>query len=251
MATEPPEDSGAPSALARSMGKNSALLSAFALLATVGIAGTFVLTKARIAEQEYQARARALLEIVPKSRHDNDLLSDSATLASAEAIEALRLNGSGAAYTARRDGEAIAVIFPSVAPDGYTGDIELLVGVDRDGRIAGVRITKHRETPGLGDKVDLRKSAWALSFNGASLREPTLSRWGVKKDGGHFDQFTGATITPRAVVAAVRRTLQYAERHRETLFGNPQSGERGEGGEGGAAPSEPTDPSGPDTPDTP
>ena len=110
------------------------------------------------------------------------------------------------------------MIIPAVARDGYTGDIELIVGVNEDGTIAGVRALAQRETPGLGDKVDLKKSDWMLGFNGRSLKNPTLSGWAVKKDNGVFDQFTGATITPRAVVAAILRVLQFAETNRETLF---------------------------------
>ena len=121
-------------------------------------------------------------------------------------------------YIARQGGKAVAVIIPVVAPDGYSGDIELIVGVNREGSIAGVRALSHRETPGLGDKVDINKSDWVLGFDGRSLTNPDLNGWAVKKDKGVFDQFTGATITPRAVVAATLRALQFAEANRKTLF---------------------------------
>jgi electron transport complex protein RnfG len=121
-------------------------------------------------------------------------------------------------YIARQGGKAVAVIIPVVAPDGYSGDIELIVGVNREGTIAGVRALSHRETPGLGDKVDINKSDWVLGFEGRSLTNPDLNGWAVKKDKGVFDQFTGATITPRAVVAATLRALQFAEANRKTLF---------------------------------
>src|SRR5690606_24060195 len=109
-------------------------------------------------------------------------------------------------------------LVPAVAPDGYSGAMRMLVGVNRDGTLAGVRVLTHRETPGLGDKVDLSKSDWILGFNGRSLGNPEPDRWGVKKDGGEFDQFTGATITPRAVTAQVKRVLQQVEQSRTLLF---------------------------------
>ena len=132
--------------------------------------------------------------------------------------DALNLREPKQIYRARRDGEVVAVIIPAVAPDGYTGDIELIVGVNRDGSIAGVRALSHKETPGLGDKVDTRKSDWVRDFEGRSLANPGLDGWAVKKDKGVFDQFTGATITPRAVVAATLRALQFAEANRKMLF---------------------------------
>jgi electron transport complex protein RnfG len=112
----------------------------------------------------------------------------------------------------------VGVILPATARDGYSGDIELLVGVTADGEIAGARVVSHKETPGLGDGIDTKKSPWIMSFDGTSLVSPSQPDWGVKKDGGAFDQFTGATVTPRAVVAAIRRTLEYQALHRDRLF---------------------------------
>ena len=226
MATDGGDGAGRAALLIRFAARNGGMLAGFALAATAGIAGTFALTQARIAEQELRARSRALLEIVPPSRHDNRPLEDTVTLAAPQQLSLDRSEPAHAAFIARRGADAVAAILPAVAPDGYTGDIHLLVGVNRDGSVAGVRVTHHRETPGLGDKVELRKSDWVLSFNGASLGSPKPARWAVKKDGGDFDQFTGATITPRAVVAAVKRALEYAERQRPALFA-----ERGGDGE--------------------
>jgi len=107
---------------------------------------------------------------------------------------------------------------PTVAPDGYSGDIKLIVGINLDGTIAGVRALSHKETPGLGDKVDLRKSNWILNFNGRSLLQPSIEQWAVKKDGGTFDQFTGATITPRAVVKSVKKALLFFQQQRDVIF---------------------------------
>jgi Na+-translocating ferredoxin:NAD+ oxidoreductase subunit G len=121
-------------------------------------------------------------------------------------------------YRARRNGETIAIVIAPVAPDGYSGSIRLLVGIDREGRVLGVRVTAHKETPGLGDAIDKRKSPWILGFDGKSLQDPPAARWAVRKDGGDFDEFTGATITPRAVVGAVAGALVYFERHRDELL---------------------------------
>src|SRR5690606_7665772 len=112
-------------------------------------------------------------------------------------------------------------ILPVETADGYSGTIRLLVGIDAEGRLTGVRVLQHNETPGLGDKVELRKDDWILGFDGLSLRNPVASGWQVKKDGGDFDQFVGATITPRAVVAAVYNALQFFDLNRENLL-NPQ-----------------------------
>ena len=122
------------------------------------------------------------------------------------------------AYRARLQGEPVAVIFNSVAPDGYNGKIHLLVGVNIDASLAGVRVVKHAETPGLGDAIEIRKSPWIRGFDGKSLNNPDQAGWRVKRDGGEFDQLTGATITPRAIVAAVRNTLLYYQQNADMIF---------------------------------
>ncbi len=124
-------------------------------------------------------------------------------------------------FRARRDGEIVAVAIPVVTHRGYSGDIRLLVGVDAGGEVRGVRVLEQNETPGLGDKIKADKTDWILGFTGRSLGNPPPEGWAVKKDGGVFDQFTGATISPRAVVEAVETTLEYTERHRAELFGTP------------------------------
>jgi Na+-translocating ferredoxin:NAD+ oxidoreductase RnfG subunit len=126
---------------------------------------------------------------------------------------------SGESIQVVRDDSAVPVAFivPSVAPEGYSGDIRLLVGLDLQGTVTGVRATEHRETPGLGDKVDTKKSNWILGFNGKSLNDP-LNGWAVKKDGGDFDAFTGATITPRAVVTQVEAVLLFYQENRAELI---------------------------------
>jgi electron transport complex protein RnfG len=119
----------------------------------------------------------------------------------------------------RRAGTTVAVLLNVVAPDGYAGPIRLLVAVDAAGRVLGVRVLEHRETPGLGDAIESRRSDWLRGFDGRSLVDPPRDRWEVRRDGGDFDQFTGATVTPRAVVRAVRKTLVHVERHHDELFG--------------------------------
>jgi len=206
--------------LGRSIRQNSTILGIFALATAGVIAFIYQATASRIADAQYRAAQKALLEIVPADRHNNDLLGDTITLDSVQ-LEALGIKTDETGYLARMDGIPVAVILPSVAPDGYSGDIRMIVGVNRDGTVAGVRVLNHRETPGLGDKLELAKSSWILGFDGKSLGNPEPDRWQVKKDGGEFDQFTGATITPRAVISRVRDTLQFVEKHQSALFARP------------------------------
>jgi len=203
--------------LGSSIGKNALLLAAFALVTTALLAITAQLTKERIAKSEREAQQKALFEIVPRNRHDNDLLTETIPVPQ-EAWAGLGLKSGGDIYVARHTDDTIAVIIPAVAPDGYSGDIRMIVGINADGSIAGVRILDHHETPGLGDKIELKKNSWILDFNGKSAQQPALPHWKVKKDGGDFDQFAGATITPRAVVNQVRRVLEFADSHRDQLF---------------------------------
>ncbi len=129
-------------------------------------------------------------------------------------------------FRARHDGEVTAVAIPVVTHRGYSGDIRLLIGVDTEGEIQGVRVIQQRETPGLGDKIKADKTDWILGFSGRSLGDPPAESWAVRKDGGRFDQFTGATVSPRAVVGAVKEALIYVERHRPELFGRAAEASR-------------------------
>lgn len=194
------------------------LLAACALLAAALLAGTHALTKDRIAEENRRAQLAALAIVLPASLHDNDPLADEI------AVRAPLWLGTQTplrAWRARRAGTPSALVLEAVAPDGYAGPIRLLVGVDAQGRVLGVRITEHRETPGLGDWIEARKSDWIEAFTGRSLADPEPGRWKVKRDGGEFDQFAGATVTPRAVVQAVRRVLDYVARHGAQLYAAP------------------------------
>lgn len=201
--------------ISRSMLKNALVLGLFA----IGTVGSVALlqqgTAERIAAAEREAQVRALAEILPAGSYDNHLLDNRIELDAPE----LGHRSPQSAYLALKAGQPSALILPVTAPDGYSGAIHLLVGIFADGRLAGVRVLSHRETPGLGDKIELAKSDWVRSFEGKSLSNPSEERWAVKKDRGDFDQFAGATITPRAVVKAVHGALRYFDTHRAQLLG--------------------------------
>lgn len=201
-------------ALGQSITRNAIGLALFAVITAGTIALTHAFTQERIQDQVRQAEAGALLEILPEDLHDNDLLQDTVNIGPSDK---LGLKTGAQAHIARQDGAVTGIILPAVAPNGYSGEIRMLVGIDDSGEILGVRVTQHRETPGLGDKVETKKSGWIYSFNGKSLESIPSDQWAVVKDGGQFDQFTGATITPRAVVSAVHGALQYFEENRPAL----------------------------------
>lgn len=190
------------------------LLALFSAAGTGLVAFTQQQTAERIAANEREALLRSLTAMVPKRSIDNDIITDRAL------INNLELLGGDAiqVYLGRKAGQPVAAVFASVVPDGYSGPIKLLVAVMVDGTLGGVRIVSHKETPGLGDKVEERRSDWVYSFNGKSLDNPKQLLWKVKRDGGIFDQFTGATITPRSIVKAVKNTLIYFRENGKTLF---------------------------------
>ena len=201
--------------LRQSIFRSSIGLGLFAVFTVGLISVTWVMTREKIETQVRAYEAKALMEILPAGTHDNVLVDAKIRL---EPARLLSSPDQREAYVALYDGEVSAVILPVTAPDGYSGRIELLVGINRNGTLAGVRAITHKETPGLGDKINTNVSDWILGFAGKSLGNPTAGGWAVKKDGGEFDQFTGATITPRAVVAAVYRALQYFEENRNSLL---------------------------------
>lgn len=203
--------------LLSSISKNSLLLGGFALFIAAILAGTYSQTHERIQQAQRAAQQKALYEIIPRDQHENDLLADTVTIP-ASALAELGLKQASQVHIARQSGQVSAIIIPAVAPDGYSGDIHLIIGVMRDGSIAGVRVVAHNETPGLGDKMDVQKGRWIFSLDNRSLTNPELAGWAVKKDGGVFDQFTGATITPRAIINAVKRALIVVKREHELFF---------------------------------
>jgi electron transport complex protein RnfG len=197
------------------------ILGLFAVSGTGLVALTRAGTAERIAENERQALLRNLHQIVRPEEHDNDLYADLIQVHD----PLLGSNGPVTVYRARKGGLPVAAVIASIAPEGYGGDIKLLVGIRYDGTLAGVRVISHKETPGLGDAIEAERSDWILGFTGRSLGEPDDKKWKVKKDGGVFDQFSGATITPRAVVKAVYNTLRYYRQHREALYAKAEAGE--------------------------
>lgn len=200
--------------------RSGQVLGLFAIAAAGMLAGTHALTADRIRESGKQHLLRRLQEVLPRGAYDNDIAADRIEVVSAQ----LNAGQPVVVYRARRGAEPVAAVMTIAAPDGYSGAIRLLVGIGHDGRLTGVRVTGHQETPGLGDKVDSQRSDWILGFDGRSLSDPSGNGWGVKKDGGVFDQFAGATITPRAVVKAVHRSLQYFGQNREALFAGTAAG---------------------------
>lgn len=203
------------------MRKNALTLALFALACTAVVALTHQLTRHTIVEQEQAQLLNVLDELLPQSSHDEPLfdhcvmLSNKQFLGSSDALPV---------FTAIKNGQIQGYAIETIAPDGYSGEIKLVVGVDADGTLSGVRVLNHNETPGLGDKIELKKSPWVLNFNGKSLAGENDMRWAVRSDGGQFDAFTGATITPRAVVKAVRKVLLLVNQQPQLLTQAPACG---------------------------
>lgn len=204
--------------IVRNMTISAVLLGLFAISGTGVVAYTYEKTKQRIAENERDTMVKSLHALIAPKEHNNDLYRDIIRVKDASL---LGTDDPVTVYRARMNNLPVAAILNSVAPDGYSGNIYLLVAVRYNGSLAGVRVVKHRETPGLGDGIDIDRSNWILGFNGKSLSKPADKDWRVKRDGGVFDQLTGATITPRAVVKAVRNTLRYYAANKDRLFNTP------------------------------
>ena len=186
----------------------------------IGIAIVILVSVRAWVEPQIEAAQKAALQaslnaLIPTDAYDNDLLHDTKQVV---APDYLGTDQPVTIYRARKAGKPVAVLFETIAPDGYSGAIHLLVGIRADGSLLGVRVLEHRETPGLGDKIEKAKSNWIDNFTGKRLTPDNTTQWAVKKDGGMFDQFTGATITPRAVVKAVKKALEFFNANRETLW---------------------------------
>ena len=180
-------------------------LGVFAFFGVILLASVQWLTKDDIAENIRQRHLVKLHEIISPESYDNDLLGSMQQ----QQVSASGLSNTAKVYTVKLKGQKVAKVFEINSLEGYSGSIALLVGINlKDQSLRGVRVISHKETPGLGDKIETSKADWILQFNGKSLVSPSVKKWQVKKDGGVFDQFTGATITPRAVVNAVRETLK-------------------------------------------
>ncbi|MGL1955707.1 MAG: electron transport complex subunit RsxG [Colwellia sp.] len=201
------------------MQKNSKILALFAIACTLIVALVNELTIDKIKTQQQKYLLKTLHSIIEPSRYNNNITADCITMNSVM----LGTNDVQTAYIARKDAQVIAMALTSTAPDGYNGTINLIVAVNIDGTVSGVRVLKHQETPGLGDKIELKKSKWITSFTGKKVLDKNDSRWAVSKDNGMFDQFTGATITPRAVVKAVKNTVLYFNEHKDSLLTHPNA----------------------------
>ena len=200
--------------------RTAAVLLTFVVVFTGLLAFAFQITRPAILASAAAEKMKLIGEILPPSRYDNDLLADTLTL---PATAELGLSDPSVVYRARRDGQPVALVFEAIAPDGYSGKIRLAVAVNADGTVAGVRVIAHKETPGLGDYIEPRKDRkrarpWITQFDGRSLNNPAERGWKVKKDGGDFDANAGATVTPRAIVKAVKKALSYIAAHQDQLY---------------------------------
>ena len=201
--------------LTQHMSRSAILLGLFALVGTGLVAVIFSGTEEPIAEAERAHMLRSLHSVIKPELHDNDIFTDTIDVTSKQY---LGTNKPVPVYRARKNGLPVALAITPTTSEGYVGPIKLLVGIDIKGTVIGVRVLSHRETPGLGDAIDEKRSDWIFGFDGHSLKNPESSDWRVRRDGGYFDQFTGATITPRAVVKAVHNALIFFEKNKEQLF---------------------------------
>lgn len=209
------------------IGKNmlisGTLLGAFAIAGTALVAFTFDTTAEHIAHNKREYTLSKLHELISPDEHDNKLESDTIEITDSRLGSTQKM----LVYRARKEEQPVAAIVQTIAPDGYSGTIEMLVAIRMDSTLAGVRVVAHKETPGLGDAIEIRKSDWIRQFEKRSLEQPNPEHWKVKRDGGAFDQITSATISSRAVVKAVYNTLQYFKEHRQELFKNGTVQDRG------------------------
>jgi len=207
-----------------SITRNAMLLGLFAVICTGAIALINVITKPLILKQEQIALQNNINELLTSDRYDNDIIGTCFLVVDENLL------GNDApkqVYVATKNQQPVAALIQTSTLTGYSGEIKLLVGIDYDGKVTGVRVNSHTETPGLGDKIQTNKSDWILSFDGQSYQASEDKIWEVKKDGGNFDAFTGATITPRAVIYAVKDALIYFQNNKQQLFSTqPNCGEQ-------------------------
>ncbi|RYU71224.1 electron transport complex subunit RsxG [Aliivibrio finisterrensis] len=196
------------------MKKSSLVLALFAIASTALVTITFALTKDQIAYQQQQQLLSTLNQVVPKAQHDNELYKACVLVKNPEALGTAQPMP---IYLASLNGKHSGAAIEAIAPDGYSGAIKIIVGVDSDAMVTGVRVLSHQETPGLGDKIDIRITRWVDAFLGKTVDNFQDKSWAVQKDGGQFDQFTGATITPRAVVKAVKKAVWFYKTHQDEL----------------------------------
>jgi len=204
--------------LVKHTAKTTWVMVAFAIIGTLTLAIMHTVTKAPIVRAEAVVRMSLFSQILPADLHDNDLLQDAVKQ---PAGGDLGNRDETLIYRARLTKAPSAVIMEVTAPDGYSGDIKLLVAIKANGEVLGARVLDHRETPGLGDYIDIAHSNWIKNFDTQSLEKRNDEGWRVKKDGGQFDFVTGATITPRAVIKAVHKALKFYDGHQQAIFETP------------------------------
>ena len=194
----------------RAISKNALALGAAAAICVAILSLVNQQTAARISEQRLAAKLAILSEVLPNADAGQALLQDCLQVTD---DQLLGRTSAQTLYRWRQNGELSAYIIETTAPDGYSGNIDLIVALSPDGTVLGSRVLEHKETPGLGDKIETRRSPWIYSFSGKVVSPDNADKWAVRKDGGDFDQFTGATITPRAVINAVRNAVLYVQQH--------------------------------------
>jgi Na+-translocating ferredoxin:NAD+ oxidoreductase subunit G len=200
--------------------RTAATLFVFVIIFTGLLSGAYLWTKPAIEASAAEEKMKLVDEVLPRSEYDNALLEDTVAL---PATAELTLSDPSLLYRARKNGQPVALVFEAVAPDGYAGKIRLIIAMRANGEVAGVRVTQHKETPGLGDYIEIKKDKnkarpWITQFNSMSLAKVTDKDWKVRKDGGSLDSHAGATITPRAVSKAVLKAVKWAEANRDRLF---------------------------------
>jgi electron transport complex protein RnfG len=200
--------------------RTAAILFIFVIIFTGLLSGAYLWTKPAIEASAAEEKMKLVDEVLPRGEYDNELLHDTVAL---PPTPELGLADPSTLYRARKSGQPVALVFESVAPDGYSGKIRLIVAVRANGEVAGVRVTQHKETPGLGDYIEVKKDKnkarpWITQFSGLSLAQVTEKDWKVRKDGGKIDYYAGATVTPRAVTKATLKAAHWAEANRDRLF---------------------------------
>lgn len=198
--------------------KSGLTLAMIAGICTALVAATWQLTTERIAANQQAWLEQSLAPALSGLFYDSGVTESVMTI---PAPHDLPGNRDAIVYRVYAEGEPVAALFVVNARNGYAGPIRLLIGVDTAGTVSGVLVLEHRETPGLGDRIEPGKSDWLLQFNGHSLTDPEPPGWAIKRDGGEFDQLTGASVTPRAIIKAIRTTLQYFDAHAEEIFAAP------------------------------
>ena len=187
----------------------------FSLLASTALSISYFVTKTPIEESDAKAKRTFLNQVIPSNLYDNNLVKDTISL---EPSTLIGNKKNIDVYRAKKNNQVIAVIIETIAPDGYSGEIKTLVGIDQEDKILGVRVIIHKETPGLGDYIEIEKSQWIKNFDLKSLGKMTEKEWAVKKDDGSFDYVSGATITSRAVIKSTYKSLLYVKENKKRLF---------------------------------